>query len=254
MNFAGLVEYDGAEFAGWAAQPDRRTVESTLAEALEIILQKPVKMAVAGRTDAGVHATGQVVSFDADTGLSPDLLAYKTTAVLPKDIALRRCVAVPEGFDARRDARSRSYEYGVVNSPVRPALRWRRTMYVAKSLDYELLRKTAALVRGRHDFRAFTPSKTYHVRFERTIIESFWEKEGDHLIYKITANSFLYGMVRSLVGTMLEVAQGKRTPADFERLLTGGGRAEAGPAVPARGLTLTNVGYEPDLWEDGQRE
>ena len=254
MKLAGLVEYDGAEFAGWAAQPGRRTVEGTLAEALGLILRKPVKMSVAGRTDAGVHAGGQVISFDTDTDLLPHLVAYKTTAVLPKDVALRRCVEVPDSFDARKSAISRAYEYGVVNAPVRSALRWRRAMYVAKSLDYGLLQKTAALVRGRHDFRAFTPSKTYHVRFGRVIVESVWEKNEDLLTYRITANSFLYGMVRSLIGTMLEVAQGKRTLADFEQLLTGAGRAEAGPAVPARGLNLTNVGYELDLWGDREYE
>ena len=254
MRLAGLVEYDGTGFAGWAAQPDRRTVEGTLAEALETILRAPVKMSVAGRTDAGVHAGGQVVTFDADTDLTPDLVAYKTTAVLPKDVALRRCVEVPGSFDARRDALSRSYEYRVVNAPVRSALLWRRTMYVAKSLDYGLLQKTAALTRGTHNFRAFTPSKTYHVRFERIVTESCWEKEGELLTYKVTADSFLYGMVRSLVGTMLEVAQSKRPPAEFEQLLSGGGRREAGPAVAARGLTLTNVEYELDLWGDREHE
>lgn len=248
MKLAGLVEYDGTEFAGWAVQPDLRTVEGLLTGALETVLRRPVKLAVAGRTDAGVHARGQVVSFSAETDLSPDLVAYKTTAVLPKDVALRRCVAVPEDFDARRDARSRSYEYRIVSAPVRSALLWRRTTYVAKSLDRGLLREAAELVRGTHDFRAFTPSKTYHVRFERSVSESRWEEEDELLTYHVTAVSFLYGMVRTLVGTMLEVAQRRRALADFERLLSGGGRTEAGAAVPARGLTLTDVGYESDLW------
>ncbi|MGF1470943.1 MAG: tRNA pseudouridine(38-40) synthase TruA [Rubrobacteraceae bacterium] len=248
MNLAGFVEYDGTSFAGWAAQPDQRTVEGVLAEALETVLREPVKLAVAGRTDAGVHASGQVISFNADTGLSPSLVAYKTTALLPKDVALRRCVAVPEGFDARRDARSRSYEYRVVNTPVRSALLWQHTMYVARELDYGALQKAAESVKGLHNFRGFTPSKSYHVRFERTISESRWKEEGELLTYYITANSFLYGMVRTLVGTMLELAQGKRAWSSFEQLLSGGGRTEAGPAVPARGLTLTNVEYELDLW------
>ena len=115
MNLAGLVEYEGTGFAGWAAQPGRRTVEGVLSEALSTILRQQVKMSVAGRTDAGVHASGQVVSFRADTDLRPPLISYKTTAVLPKDVALRRCVAVPDDFDARRDARSRTYEYRLVN-------------------------------------------------------------------------------------------------------------------------------------------
>lgn len=250
MKVAGLVEYDGTNFAGWAAQPDQRTVEATLGGALETVLRRPVKLSVAGRTDAGVHAAGQVVSFETDSELTPDNIAYRTTAVLPKDVALRRCVEVNESFDARKDAQSRSYEYGVVNAPVRSALRWRRTMYVAKSLNYGLLQKTAALVVGTHDFRAFTPSRTYHVRFERIIERSMWRREGELLTYGITADSFLYGMVRTLVGTMLEVAQGKRDLEDFERLLDGGRRTEAGFAVPARGLTLTDVGYELNLWGD----
>lgn len=250
MRFAGLVEYDGAEFAGWAAQPGRRTVEGTLSEAFETILQVPVKMSVAGRTDAGVHAAGQVISFEVDTDLTPHLVAYKTSAVLPKDLAIRRCVEVPENFDARRDARSRSYEYRIVNSHVRSPLLWWRSLYFARELDFGLLREAGGLILGAHKFKAFTPSRTYHARFGRTIKESSWRKYGDLLIYNITANSFLYGMVRSLVGTMLEVAEGKRTLSDFERLLSDGDRTEAGPAVLARGLTLTNVGYELDLWGD----
>lgn len=244
MKLAGLVEYDGENFGGWAAQPDRRTVEGSLSEALRTILRHPVKLSVAGRTDAGVHASGQVVSFEADTDLSPDVVAYKATAVLPKDLALRRCVATPDSFDARRDARSRSYEYRTVNAPVRSPLHRNRSIYVAGRLDFGLLQETARLLVGTHDFRAFTPSRTYHVRFERVVTGSFWERDGDLLTYSITADSFLYGMVRTLVGTMLEVAKGKREPTDFGRLLSGGRREEAGPAVPARGLTLVGVGYD----------
>lgn len=248
MKLAGLVEYDGAEFAGWASQPGRRTVEDTLTRALQTVLRGPVKLSVAGRTDAGVHASGQVVSFSVNTDLAPTLVSYKATAVLPKDLAMRRCVAVPEDFDARRSARSRSYEYRVVNDEIRAPLKRRRASYVARSLDFDLLRQTAKLVQGAHDFRAFTPSRTYHLRFERVVAESRWERRGDLLTYHITADSFLYGMVRALVGTMLEVAGGKRSVADFERLLAGGERSAAGAAVPSRGLTLAGVGYDLDLW------
>ena len=244
MKLAGLVEYDGAGFAGWAAQPGLRTVEGTLSEALRTVLRHPVKLSVAGRTDAGVHASGQAVSFAADTDLPPPTLAYKTTAVLPEDLALRRCVTVGEDFDARRDARSRTYEYRVVNDQVRSPLARRRASYVARRLDFDLLGEAASLVAGAHDFRAFTPAKTYHVRFERMVTQSFWERSGDLLVYKITADSFLYGMVRALVGTMLEVAGGGRDLASLERLISGGERSEAGPVAPSRGLTLVGVGYE----------
>ena len=250
-KYAGLVEYDGTEFAGWATQPGMRTVEGALSAALRTVLRHPVKLSVAGRTDAGVHASGQVVSFETDTELGPSAVAYKTTAVLPQDLALRRCVVADEGFDARKNAKRRSYEFRIVNAPVRSPLRRRRAIYVARKLNFELLQGAAKLLEGTHDFRAFTPSKTYHVRFQRVVTESVWEQSGDLLVYKITADSFLYGMVRTLVGTMLEIAEGKREIASFERLLAGGERSEAGPALSSRGLTLVGVGYEGLNFEGG---
>ena len=248
MKLAGLVEYDGARFAGWAAQPDRRTVEGVLTEALRTVLRQPIKLAVAGRTDAGVHASGQVVSFEGGSYLRPSLIAYKATAVLPEDVALRRCVAVPDEFDARRNARSRGYEYRLVNDEIRSPLRRLKAAYEPRRLDFGLLKEAGKMVAGVHDFSAFTPSKGYHVRFERVVSESRWAREGDLLLYRISADSFLYGMVRTLVGTMQEVALGKRNLDEFEGLLTGGRRERAGPAAPARGLTLINVGYDEELW------
>jgi len=249
LKLAGLVEYDGTEFAGWAAQPERRTVEGVLSEALSTVLREPVKMSVAGRTDAGVHASGQVVSFEAETDLRPSLISYKTTAVLPKDVALRRCVAVRDEFDARRDARSRTYEYRIVNDETRSPLQRHHAGYTPQRLNLDLLQEAARLAEGTHDFRAFTPQKGYHVRFERVVTHSRWSRHDDLLRYRITADSFLYGMVRTLIGTMLEVAGGKRDLTEFGRLLSGGKRSEAGPAVTSRGLTLVGVGYDhPDLW------
>jgi tRNA pseudouridine38-40 synthase len=250
MNtYAGLVEYDGSDFAGWATQPGYRTVEATLTDALQTVLRQPVKLSVAGRTDAGVHASGQTVSFSARTEIPASTIAYKTTAVLAHDLALRRCTLVPDGFDARKDARFRDYEYRVVNDPIRSPLRHGRTLFIPRPLDFDLLQETAALVRGRRDFRAFTPSRAYHVRFERIVTESRWERRGDLLVYYISADSFLYGMVRSLVGTMLEVALGKRDLASFARLVSGGERADAGPSASPRGLTLTRVRYDdPGPW------
>jgi tRNA pseudouridine38-40 synthase len=249
LNLAGLVEYEGTDFAGWAAQPERRTVEGVLTEALSTVLRQPVKMSVAGRTDAGVHASGQVVSFGADTELRPASISYKTTAVLPKDVALRRCAAVMEDFDARRDARSRTYEYKIVNDEIRSPLQRHHAGYAPQRIDLDLLSAAATLVEGTHDFRAFTPQKSYHVRFERIVTISRWSWDHDLLRYRITADSFLYGMVRTLIGTMIEVAGGRRDLTEFARLLSGGQRSEAGPAVPSKGLTLVGVGYDDlDLW------
>jgi tRNA pseudouridine38-40 synthase len=249
VKYAGLVEYDGADFAGWAAQPGLRTVEDVLSEALSTVLRQPVGMSVAGRTDAGVHASRQVVSFGAESELRPSLISYKATAVLPKDVAIRRCVAVPDAFDARRDAVARTYEYRVINDEIRSPLQRHRAAYVPRVLDLDLLSAAGELVEGTHDFTAFTPSKGYHVRFERVVTHSRWTRRDDLLTYRITSDSFLYGMVRTLVGTMLEVAGGKRDLTQFGRLLAGGSRSEAGPAVASRGLTLVGVDYEhPDLW------
>jgi tRNA pseudouridine38-40 synthase len=249
LRLAGLVEYEGTGFAGWAAQPGRRTVEGALSDALSTILRQPVKMSVAGRTDAGVHASGQVVSFRADTDIRPALISYKTTAVLPKDVALRRCVAVPEDFDARRDAMSRTYEYRLVNDEIRSPLERHHAGFAPQKVDLDLLSAAGELVEGTHDFRAFTPQKSYHIRFQRIVTSSRWSRNDDLLRYRITADSFLYGMVRALVGTMLEVAGGKRDLTEFDRLLSGGKRSEAGPAVTSRGLTLVGVGYDyPNLW------
>jgi len=249
LNLAGLVEYEGTGFAGWAVQPERRTVEGVLSEALSTVLRQPVKMSVAGRTDAGVHASGQVVSFRAQTELRPALISYKTTAALPKDVALRRCVAVQDDFDARRDARSRTYEYRLFNDEIRSPLQRHHAGYAPQRLDLNLLQGAARLVEGTHDFRAFTPQKGYHVRFERIVTRSRWSRHDDLLRYRISADSFLYGMVRALVGTMLEVAGGKRDLTEFDRLLSGGKRSEAGPAVTSRGLTLVGVDYDdPNLW------
>ena len=251
MRYVGVAEYDGTDFAGWAAQPGRRTVEATLAGALETVLRQPIKLTVAGRTDAGVHASGQVVSFAAETGLSPSSIAYRATAVLPPDAALRRCLRVEDGFDARRDATSRSYEYRVVNDPIRSPLERRRAVHVVRTPNPTLLQEAAGLILGTHDFRAFTPSKSHHVRFVRSVEESWWEERDGLLVYGITANSFLYGMVRALVGTMLEVGQGRRGPPEFADLLEGRERSDAGPAAPARGLTLVGVGYADPIFGGG---
>jgi tRNA pseudouridine38-40 synthase len=244
VKLAGLVEYDGTDFSGWARQPGRRTVECELSKALETILRHPVRMSVAGRTDAGVHASGQVVSFETGGDLLPEDVAYRATAVLPRDVALRRCVEVPSSFDARRSAVSRSYEYRIVNAPVRSPLRRRDSVYVARNLDPDALRGCAKLMLGVHDFRAFTPAKTHHARFERTVMESRWDVKGEVIVYRISANSFLYGMVRALVGTMIEVADGSRAISSFESLLSGAYRREAGASAEARGLTLVGVGYD----------
>ncbi|MCB0881353.1 MAG: tRNA pseudouridine(38-40) synthase TruA [Thermoleophilia bacterium] len=240
------VEYDGAGFSGWAAQPGLRTCEGELREALQTALRSPVELRVAGRTDAGVSATGQVVSVHTDSTPDPRRLVRALPALLPDDLNVRAVAAAPDGFDARRDATSRTYEYRVLNAPRSPMRRGRVLDHPAP-LDVAAMRRAAAACEGQHDFTAFTPTDTQHVFFDRTVLASRWERRGDELVYTVEANAFLRHMVRVLVGTMLEVGRGRRTPEGFATLLGGAPRTAAGTTAPAHPLTLVGVAYPPAL-------
>jgi tRNA pseudouridine38-40 synthase len=237
------LEYDGGGFRGWAVQPGLRTVEGELLAALETIVRRPVSLSVAGRTDAGVHAWGQVASFDAD-GEPPDL-AWRLNGVLPDDISVLEVSPAPDGFDARRDARSRTYCYRVLARPAPSALERGRALWWPHEIDRAALGTCADALVGRHDFTAFTPTETEHVRFERHVLMAEWrDASAATLELWIEADAFMRNMVRVLVGTMLEVAGGRRDPGDFERLLDGGPREAAGETAPAHGLYLASVRYE----------
>lgn len=238
------VEYDGAGFSGWAAQPGQRTCEQELRDALRTVLRAPVELRVAGRTDAGVSATGQVVSVHADAPADPRRLLRALPALLPDDLSVRAVAAAPDGFDARRDATSRTYEYRVLDGPRSP-LRRGRVLDHPAPLDVGAMAAAAAACVGQHDFTAFTPTDTQHVFFDRTVLASRWDRRGDELVYTVEANAFLRHMVRVLVGTMLDVGRGRRTPAQFAGLLDGAPRAAAGPTAPAHPLTLVAVAYPP---------
>jgi tRNA pseudouridine38-40 synthase len=243
------IAYDGTPFAGWAAQPGLRTVQTELETALERILGKPAALTVAGRTDAGVHAWGQVASLELG-GEPPDGLAHRLNAILPVEIAVIDASEAPEGFDARRDARSRTYCYRVLTSPVPDPLEVGRALWWPHHVDRGSLGGCAAALAGMHDFTAFTPTETEHVRFEREILRAEWRghspveaSPGELLELWIEADAFMRHMVRVLVGTMLEVGGGRRTLADFESLLGGAPRERAGETAPPHGLYLASVRY-----------
>ena len=239
------LEYDGARFAGWAAQPGLRTVEGVLRDALETVLRAPVaELRVAGRTDAGVSASGQVASLVAPAGVDVRRLVRALNGTLPADVAVRAAVEAAEGFDARAHARSRAYEYRVLPG-LRSPLRRDRVLHVPVALDVEALRAAAAVAVGQHDFRAFTPTKTEHVFFDRTVMACDWSQRGDEVVLRIEADAFLRHMVRVLVGSMLLVGRGHWDVPRFARLLDGLPRAAAGPTAPAHPLTLVAVRY-PD--------
>jgi tRNA pseudouridine38-40 synthase len=241
------LEYDGTGFAGWARQPGRRTVQEELERALAVVLRREtVPLTVAGRTDAGVHAWAQVASYEGEP--APP---HKLNALLPDDVAVLASEAAAPGFSARHDATSRAYCYRVLARRQRSAFERGRALWWPHPLDRAALDACAAVLAGTHDFTAFTPSETDHVRFERDVRHAAWRDEvardgaaGDVLGFWIEADAFMRNMIRVLVGTMLEVAGGRRDVEDFGALLRGAPRSRAGKTAPPHGLYLAAVGYD----------
>ena len=238
------MAYDGTAYAGFQIQPNAPTVQGELERVLAVICGEPVRITGAGRTDAGVHASGQVIDLRTTSGLAAAELERGVNALLPEDIAISDLEPAADAFHARFSATGRTYEYRIRNAAVRDPLWTRREHWHPGELDVASMRAASAHLVGRHDFAAFAAGESG----ERTVKRAEWIAEGSILRFEIEADAFLRGMVRGIVGTLLWVGRGKLTVPAFAEVLAAKDRSLAGPSAPARGLCLVAVRYG-----DGER-
>ncbi|HVL32154.1 MAG TPA: tRNA pseudouridine(38-40) synthase TruA [Actinomycetota bacterium] len=248
MKLALLVAYDGTDFHGFARQRVHRTVQGVLEERLSLVLRAPVTTTTAGRTDTGVHAAGQVVSFDAPENTDPQWLRQRLNKWLAPEVAVRAAVEVPASFDARFSAQSRVYEYRCYTGVARDPFQDRFALWLPSDVSVSAMRAGSRALIGEHDFASFcrkgktgTIRKMHSIRFAR---------DGNRLTFRIEANAFCHQMVRSLVGLLLEVGGGVKPPTAVSEALAARDRAEAGAVAAARGLHLVWVHYKPEVFAE----
>ncbi len=244
-NFCFILEYDGSDFEGWQSQPgEHRTIQDSLEDAIEQITGEKVRVDASGRTDAGVHALGQVVSVSLETELGPEVLMRGLNARLPQDIVVLECREVPADFHARRSARGKLYRYTLWNGPLRSPLRRRRSYAFPHALNLDRMRQAATDLVGTHDFASFAASGSSVQTTVRTLSRVEIRGEvGGEIVFEVEGGGFLRHMVRNLVGTLLEIGQDRRPGDGLAKLLEAQDRSLAGPTAPAQGLVLVEVLY-----------
>ena len=247
MVFGLTLSYRGTSYAGWQRQENATTVQQLVEEALSELLSQPVHIVGASRTDAGVHARGQVAHLELTRDFPTRGLVHGANQHLPQDIRVMAAERMPDGFHARKHAFSKLYSYRYMRGPVMSPLDALFAVHLPTEVDLEAMRQAAEFLVGEHDFTAFALSGGSHTRAVRRIDRVSWlEGTDEDLEFQIVGNGFLRGMVRSIVGTLLEVGRGQRDAEDLRRLLAGRPRSEAGPTAPARGLTLESIDYPPE--------
>jgi len=243
MNIKLTIEYDGTNYHGWQIQPNGVTIQEILEGALEKLLGAKVRINGSGRTDAGVHALGQVANFFFAGDIDLRRLQKGLNALTPPDIMVRQAEAVPDSFDARRDGRSRIYLFRIWNHPIPSAFHRRFSWHIHEPLDLGAMQEAIRFLEGEHNFASFQAAGCDALHPVRKIYSNSLNGDGDFLVYTVEATAFLRHMVRNIVGTLVEVGRGERSPAAFAELLQAQDRRLAGPTAPAQGLFLVEVKY-----------
>jgi tRNA pseudouridine38-40 synthase len=244
-NFMLKIEYDGSAYHGWQRQKGARTIQAEIERALSTMTRQPVTLFGAGRTDAGVHARGQVANFKCQTALTADIFQKGLNSLLPEDVVIRQCLEVAADFHARYGAKSKRYAYRIINQPIRIAIGRQYAWYVLKPLDLAAMQAVVPHLVGTQDFRSFEGVGSPRKHSRRHVIQAqLLQTEQNTLVFEIEADGFLRYMVRNIVGTLVAVGLGRLSPEDFPRILAARDRGQAAATAPAHGLFLMEVKYE----------
>jgi tRNA pseudouridine38-40 synthase len=244
-NFRLIIEYDGTRYHGWQRQKKDATVQGEIERALLTLTAEQVKLHGSGRTDAGVHAFGQVAHFCCDTDREAGVFQKGLNSLLPDDIVIKDCRQVDQGFHARYNVKSKIYHYHIFNHPVPAAIKRQYVWSIHRPLNCESIRLAISHIIGRRDFKTFEGAGSPRAHTDRHVIAADWvETKSRQFIFRIEADGFLRFMVRNIVGTLVDVGLGKITPHEFKQILDSKDRSQAGATAPARGLFLMEVKYE----------